>query len=106
MKMKPHIGETGFCLKYQDRCSHPTTHAVNQIGDKAGCGRWFPIQLFSNPTNVKGDQLFSRDREDAETLLRVIKNGFRRLDSDKKFLWRVREDGTLRAMLTDQYATC
>jgi len=74
------------------------------MGGWAKTGRWFITNLMTNPANHKGEQLFSRDRGDAETMCQVIKNGFRRLKQDQKFLWRTREDGTLRAMMSDQYA--
>ncbi len=51
-----------------------------------------------------GRQVYAPDKGDAETLARVFQNGFRRLDEGKPFLWRTREDGTPRAMLTGQYA--
>src|SRR5437763_10689431 len=61
------------------------------MADWARCGAWFATSLMENPEDGRGRQLYARDREDAETLVRV-------------FLWRTRKDGTLRAMLTDSYA--
>ncbi len=47
---------------------------------------------------------YNRDEQDAETLCTVLKNGRRRIDKDKEFLFRTYQDGTLRAMLSDRYA--
>jgi hypothetical protein len=105
-EMTPMQDDNGhFVMRYMDgRMFRPTEHAVGQIGNWSGAGKWFLYSLMNNPTNEKGVQLFSRDVGDAETVVKVLQNGFRRVNPEKPFLWRVREDGTLRAMLTDQYA--
>jgi hypothetical protein len=54
--------------------------------------------------NQKGKILYERDEQDGNTLCTIINNAKRRLKSTKKYLWRTRQDGTLRAMLTDKYA--
>lgn len=97
-------GQGRFALRINGRDFRPTEHAVAQMGNWAGTGSWYITQLMTNPTNTKGDQLYSRDRGDAETAAQVFKNGFRRNDQAKQFLFRTREDGTLRAMLTTEYA--
>lgn len=103
--MKPAIQGGHFVLTNKDgRSFRPTEHAVTQMGTWCGCGTWYVQSLLANPTNIKGDQLYSRDQGDAETLVHVLANGFRRIDPAKPFLWRTRKDGTLRAMLTTEYA--
>jgi hypothetical protein len=97
--------DDSFVFMFRDgRTFRPTEHAVTHIGGKAGTGTWFPLNLLRPATDVKGKQLYSRDRGDAETLAHAIANGWRRLDQNKKFLFRTYTDGTLRAMLTEQYA--
>ena len=104
-EMRPMVADDGrFVLKLRDGRSYvPTEHSVSQMGAWGQCGR-FPLRLLENPTDSKGEALYSRDRGDSETLVRVFENGFRRLEQDKKFLFRTRQDGTLRAMLSDKYA--
>lgn len=98
--------ENGSCvLRYKDgRTFRPTEHCVSQMGNWADTGTWFVMSLLRNPEDNKGNQLYSRDAGDAATLAMALTNGFRRLDPNKKFLFRTRKDGTLRAMLTERYA--
>jgi hypothetical protein len=108
-EMLPSVNNNGeFVMKYKDgREFRPTEHAIMQMGNWAGTGTWYVTSLLSNPEDLKGRQLYARDRGDAETLATVLKNGFRRVHQkgkDKPFFWRTRKDGTLRAMLTDRFA--
>jgi hypothetical protein len=104
-EIKPTVKDGKFVMEYKDgRVFTPTEYAIKQMGNKAGCGTWYVESMLSNPTDAKERELFQRDSQDAETLAKVFQNGFRRLDQDKKFLWRTREDGTLRALLTDRFA--
>lgn len=48
-------------------------------------------------------KLLTGDQADRETLVNVFRNGLRKI-SDKKNLIRLRNDGTLRAVLSEQYA--
>jgi hypothetical protein len=103
--MVPAVEGDTFGFRYVDgRFFRPTEHAITHIGGKADTGTWFPMNLLRPATDVKGKQLYARDRGDAETLAYAIANGFRRLDQSKKFLFRTYTDGTLRAMLTERYA--
>lgn len=97
-------GQFAFHHKPTDRYFVPTEHALTHVGNWAETGTWTPINLTKPITNYKGDAIAERDRGDAETLAHLLNNGFRRIDQDKKFFWRTRQDGTLRAMLTDRYA--
>jgi hypothetical protein len=80
----------------------PTEHAWNQI-----CG-WFqvPITYFKMATrdNIRKKKVVSADRQDWETVATVFKNGHRKIENDKEFLFRVDVEGNCRAMLTDIYA--
>lgn len=106
VQMQPTVNDKGqFAIRHEDgREFRPTRYAVTHLADWSKCGTWFASSLLDSPADNKGRQLFARDREDAETLVQVLKNGFRRIDPNKQFMWRTRQDGTLRAMLTDQYA--
>lgn len=98
-------GEFGFRYEKEGKFYKPTEHAAKQVAIKAECSTWATSELLTNPVNAKGQQKFSRDRQDSETLVTVLNNGFRRLPQKKEFLWRTMNNGTLRAMLTDQYRT-
>jgi hypothetical protein len=105
-QMRPHVGNDGrFGLQHvgTKKVYRPTEHAIGQMADWAKIGSFFAMNLMTAPEK-KGKPLFSRDAQDAETLAMAVQNGFRRLDQEKTFLWRVRQDGTLRAMLTERYA--
>lgn len=104
-EMVPSVENGSFAMRHvSGRCFRPTEHAVTQMGNWADTGTWFVQSLLSNPKDAKGRQLYSRDSGDAETLAFALRNGFRRLDQNKKFLFRTQKDGTLRAMLTERYA--
>jgi hypothetical protein len=105
-KMTPAVDPQGnFAFRCSDgRYFKPTPHAMEQVGNWARTGTWFVRDMLVNPTDVKGKELYARDSIDANTLARVVANGFRRIEADKKFLFRTRKDGTMRAMLTDRYA--
>lgn len=104
-RMAPAVDAKGrFVLRHADgRDFRPTRFAAQQMAGWAKCGAWFAASLLEDPEDEGGRPLFERDRADAETLAAVFRNGFRRLDQDKPFLWRTRKDGTLRAMLTPAY---
>jgi len=106
-EMTPTLNDKGQFVMHMrgGRDFVPSRHALSQMGSWASVGRWFPSKLVEPPKNERGEMLYARDNGDAETLVKVLKNGFRRLDQGKTFLWRVRKDGTLRAMLSDKYAT-
>lgn len=84
---------------------HPTKYAVGQMAGWADCGLFLPQRLNEHLLDPETEEIVQlRDRQDAETLVAIMNNGMRHVDQSKKFLWRVREDGTLRAMLTEIYA--
>jgi hypothetical protein len=70
----------------------PTGHCLAQISRWAGTGTYLPAKLAA-----------SSNPEDQRVLTDVISNGLRNIDKDKRFFWRTRTDGTLRAMLSDRY---
>ncbi len=104
-EFRPDTERGQFIMRHKDgRAFVPTEHAVSQMGNWAKTGTWYVGSLLANPVDAKERELFKRDSGDADTLKVVLANGFRRVDPTKKFLWRTRKDGTLRAMLTDRYA--
>lgn len=105
-EMRPISTEDGqFVIQYKDgRQFRPTPFAIGQMANWSNVGTWFATSLLTNPEDAKGRQLYARDRHDAFTLVVALRNGFRRIDSQKQFLWRTNTDGTLRAMLSDKYA--
>lgn len=93
-----------FVLNIQGNEYQPTLHAIGQMANWGDTGRWLPQYLSEHVVNEDEETVLLRDKMDAETIVQIFKNGFRRLDQDKKFLWRLREDGTMRAMLSEIYA--
>ena len=82
----------------------PTKHAVNQFGVATFTSTFYLNSLMENPVKNNGEERFSRDEQDADTLVAVCDNALRRVDADKKFRLRTYKDGTLRAFLTEKYA--
>ena len=84
----------------------PTWHCLRQMAN------WhnLPIGILKNLTQpllkANGDVISERDATDLGLLVQLFKNGIRdgRTDPNKLFKFRTYGDGTLRAMLTDQYA--
>lgn len=92
-------------LEYVDgREFTPTEHAFKQLATWCNVSHQF-VKDMTNPVRKQnGNVDYERDQRDAETLLRVFQNGYRRIEPDKEFRFRTYGDGTLRAMLSDRYA--
>lgn len=105
-EMQPTVSDDGrFVLRSADgRDFEPTEYATSQMGSWAGCGSWFVGNMMHPPVDHKGRPKYQRDRGDAEVLAHVFQNGFRRIEPSKRFLFRTRKDGELRAMLSTEYA--
>lgn len=94
-QFRPSLTDTGrFVIRDQSsgRDFTPTPHALNQLSRWAGVGNFLPSKLFK-----------SQDVQDHETLVRIFENGLRHIDGDKDLFWRCRQDGTLRAVLSNRY---
>jgi hypothetical protein len=102
-EVQPILHQGGFAVRVGELTLRPTGHAICQLGNIAGTSKWYVEQLLTNPTRPSGDEMFTRDAQDHATLVTVLKNGLRRIDPEKKFFFRTRDDGTLRACLSDQY---
>lgn len=95
IKGRPYI-PTEFCLQRMSGWGNPHVSS-------------WQLQTLAEPFDQKnkgrgaGVTSVERDRQDAELVKAIVDNGFRRLDQDKKFLWRTWQNGTLRVMLSDSY---
>jgi len=97
--------EGKLILEYVDgREFIPTEHAYKQLATWCGVSHQFVKDMNSDVLAQNGKVKYNRDSKDAETLLHVFQNGYRRIESDKEFRFRTYGDGTLRAMLSDRYA--
>lgn len=83
----------------------PTEHALKQMATWMSVSHTFLSQYSEPVLNQNGTVRYKRDKQDAEILLSVFRNGIRdnRVDADKEFRFRTYTDGTLRAMLSDIY---
>jgi hypothetical protein len=108
-QMTPAVSDTGrFVFRHIDgREFVPTDHALEQAAMKCDLGTW-TIKDLASPKFGRGkaaDTLqYERDRGDAEVIAHLFTNAMRRMELDKVYLWRTRQDGSLRAMLTERYA--
>lgn len=96
LRFRPEVvdGKMQFVDQESGRNYLPSFNCLNNLSRWAGTGLFLPTKLMS-----------SRDPQDHDTLVRVISNGLRRVDKEKILLWRTRQDGTLRAVLSDRYMT-
>lgn len=95
-----------YVLEYVDgREFKPTEHAFKQLATWCYVPHTFLNYYTRNVTKQNGETLFTRDSQDKETLIRVFQNGKRRVEPDKNFRFRTYTDGTLRAVLSERYAT-
>lgn len=104
-KMKPEVDASGrFVFQYVDgRTFVPTEHCMSLVGAKAGTGTWLVQNLMQDKFNKKEEVVLTRDRQDAETMKKIVENGFRRLDQSKPYMWRTSKNGVLRGMLSKDY---
>jgi hypothetical protein len=94
---QPFLNDSGcFVMKHlpSDREFNLTEHSLRQLGYIAGTGFNYPSDLYFN----------RKDELDSTTLVVCIANGLRKIKPDRKLLWRIRNNNTLRAILTNQYA--
>lgn len=89
----------------------PTSKAVKDMAVIGGTSEWFINDQLTDKVKVdpkKGDKLvFKRDHRDAELLVGLMKNTLfaaDRTDQRKVRLFRTWKNGTLRALLSEQYA--
>ncbi len=82
----------------------PTEHAFKQFATWAGVPHTFLNTMMRDVIAPNGKTKYTRDVQDKETVIRVFQNGLRRVEKDKEFRFRTYTDGTLRAVLSSQYA--
>jgi hypothetical protein len=104
--------EDKFGLLYQPtgQIFVPTVTAVKNMAAIGGTSEWFLNDMLNDKVKGEGDDreiIVKRDRRDAEAVVKVMQTtlfAFDRIDGDKQRLFRTWQDGTLRAMLSEQYA--
>jgi hypothetical protein len=105
--MVPVCDDSGkLAIKHSDgRLFYPTEHALKQLSSRIFTPQSFAKHL-TNPIlkQNKEDVRFERDEIDTKVLVSVLKNGYRRVEANKKFRFRTYNDSTLRAVLTEDYA--
>lgn len=83
----------------------PTEYCLKQLANVTKVSHAV-IKQYTNPVlKQNGKVQYDRDRVDYELLVALFKNGLRdnRVNPEKKFRFRTYTDGTMRAMLTEQY---
>lgn len=96
-------GAVGF--EYIDgRRFKPTEHAARQYASRTYISHSFVNSMLRDVLKPNGTVKFKRDADDNYALYTVLQNGHRRLIQDKKYRWRTYKDGTLRAVLSADYA--
>lgn len=88
----------------------PTVTAVKNMASVGETSVWFLNDMLNDKVSGDGDDreiLVKRDRRDAEVVVKVMQATLfaaDRIDQEKQRLFRTWQDGTLRAMLSEQYA--
>jgi hypothetical protein len=82
----------------------PTAHALCQLG--TWCDTPHTLLNFYTRPKLKqnGEIRYGRDEQDAALIVKALRLGQSRMNSDKEMLFRTYNDGTLRAVLSDRYA--
>lgn len=112
---KPVVTDAGrFALRYlpTGRDYFPTSKAVEDMAVLGGVSSWQLADLLANAktkNNAKGEEkeLYKRDSRDADVVCRLLQISLfaaDRNDQQKTRLFRTWDDGTLRAVLSEQYS--
>ena len=99
-------GRYRFGVEIVDQFYTPTNHAMSQLVSKScnGKGTGFVRSLVENLHDAKENVKVERDMQDASTVLSIVRNGIRRIDTATKFKVRCHDDGSMRAFLSEKYA--
>lgn len=82
-----------------------TEHALRQFATWAYIPHTYVNSAMAPVLKPGSDKVrFQRDDMDLSTFVYVLSNGHRHIQQDKKFLFRTYKDGTLRAMLSEDYS--
>ena len=106
---QPAVVDSQCVLQYKDgRNFAPTQHALNHLAVNGHLSTGYLRSLGRDRNHATKDEvLFKRDEQDADLMCYTLeKTLFRsdRVDQDKNRLFRTWSDGTMRAMLSEQYA--
>lgn len=108
---QPIVDNDKFALEHvSGRVLHPTAKAVKDMAVIGRTSEWFLNDMMEDKkknSDEDAETLFERDARDAQVLvdvLRVTLFAADRTDQKKTRLFRTWTDGTLRAVLSDQYA--
>lgn len=87
----------------------PTEHCLTQLAVVGKTSDWMLQDLANDKesTTKRKNNGFNRDQNDAELMVRIVDHTLfhpKRMDQKKTRLFRTWEDGTLRALLSEQYA--
>lgn len=86
----------------------PTSKAVKDMAVIGGTSEWFINDQMSDKVKAGSEKLlYKRDQRDAELLVTLMRNSLfaaDRTDQNKVRLFRTWKNGTLRALLSEQYA--
>lgn len=114
--IKPAINPAGeFCFEFEDGRQYvPTPHALKNLANMSMGSEWFLNDLVTpklarvkNKNTGEKDVIYERDIRDFELVKRILEDTvFRadRVDQEKVRLFRTWKDGTMRAVLSEQYA--
>lgn len=108
---RPAVDGNKFVLIHQSGASfQPTAKAVKDMAVIGLTSEWFLNDMLSDKHKTPDEDskvVFKRDARDAEALVQVMKVTLfaaDRIDQNKTRLFRTWTDGTLRALLSEQYA--
>lgn len=93
------------CFEHQDgRSFRPTEYCWTKICSWLDIPTALPMWFVNPATTSNGKVKYKKDTEvDRQLFYNVLKVQAGRQDQKKKFRWRTYTDGTLRAMMSDQY---
>lgn len=108
-------GEFALKNKVSGQAYKPNKHALTNIGIVAGVSTFFlnsmvePKGHATKKDKMTGEPIieYNRDKRDSDVLVHTLNATLfasDRVDQDKPRLWRTWNDGTLRALLSNQYA--
>jgi hypothetical protein len=106
---EPRVYNGQFALynKGNDRHYTPTDNALKNLAVMGGTSEWMLKDLREDKLDTSGRVSYYRNESDADLLCRIVAHTVfnpSRQRVTKRRLWRTWRDGTLRAILSDQYA--
>lgn len=103
--MAPSFDSKGIIFRNVDgREFRPDEWALTQYASRVYTPGTVVKDLTSNRTRPSGSTIFERDESDFGLLVDYFNNGVRRVEPAKKFRFRTYKNGTVRAVLTEDYS--